>query len=244
MNNNTNTGTAEDSISRNELIIKKLQKNYKNARIALDYKSHWQLLVSVILSAQCTDVMVNKVTYKLFNKYQNTEDYACLQPEDLEPYIKSTGFFRMKAKHIADSARIICSKYRGKVPKTMDDLLKLPGVARKTANIILGNAFGKVEGIAVDTHVIRISQRLRLVNPGKIGGKKKVEFRKNNEAILDYMKDGDAQKIEIELMKIVPKDLWFKITYMIIDHGRAICKAQNPKCDLCFLNSICPVSRI
>lgn len=224
-------------------ILDLLDKHYPDAKIALNYGNTWELLVSVILSAQCTDIMVNKVTAKLFAKYPTLEDYVHANSQEFESDIRSTGFFRNKAKNILASARQVREKYSGEVPKTMVELLTLPGVARKTANIVLGNAYGQVEGIAVDTHVHRISQRLRLVDPGTIGGKKRITFRKNGTEILDYIKDADPGKIEQQLMQNLPRKEWFPLSYRIIDHGRALCKAQNPNCQDCFLNKLCPASR-
>ena len=215
-------------------IIELLKKTYPKAKIILKYKTPWELLVSVVLSAQCTDVLVNKVTEKLFTKYKTLDDYVKAERSEFEKDIKSTGFFRNKAKNILAAARLVKDRYGGKVPGTMEELLTLPGVARKTANVILGNAFGVVVGIAVDTHVARVSQRLRLVDLDKIGGK---------NMLIDFKKDADPVKIERELMRAIPKSDWFKTTYLLIDHGRAICKAQNPKCSACVLNKLCPSSR-
>jgi len=216
-------------------ILNLLEKNYPDAKIALNYSNNWELLVSVILSAQCTDLMVNKVTPFLFKKYKTIDDYARAEIKDLERDIKKTGFFREKAKRIKESAKVIIEKFHGEVPSKMEDILTLPGVARKTANVVLGNAYGISEGIAVDTHVKRVSQRLRLVDLDKIGGK---------GINLDYKKDADPVKIEKELMRVIPKSKWFKLTYQIIDHGRSLCKAQNPNCKTCFLIKYCPASRV
>ncbi len=225
-------------------IIKLLKIAYPNARIVLKYRSTWELLVSVVLSAQCTDVTVNKVTEKLFNKYTTLDDYVNADLNAFEQDIKSTGFYHNKAKNILGAARQVKDSFGGHVPRTMKELLTLPGVARKTANVVLGNAYGVVEGIAVDTHVHRLSQRLRLVDIQNIGGKKSMTFAKDGKSILDYKKDADPNKIEQELMKIVPREDWFNITYLLIDHGRAICKAQHPDCAHCVLNTLCPASRI
>lgn len=225
-------------------IISLLKVEYPNAKIVLKYKNTWQLLVSVILSAQCTDVTVNKVTSRLFTKYKKLGDYVNADITQFEKDIKSTGFYRNKAKNILASARRIQTVYGGSVPSSMKDLLTLPGVARKTANVVIGNAFNTVEGIAVDTHVHRISQRLRLVSFSKIGGKKVILFTKYRRTYIDYRKDADPEKIERELMKIVPKTEWVRFTYLVIEHGRAICKAQNPRCQSCKLSSLCPASRI
>jgi len=227
-----------------QTIIQLLKKAYPDAKIALKFKNPWELLVSVILSAQCTDVMVNKVTEKLFAKYKTLDDYLNSDLSVFEQDIKSTGFYHNKAKNILATARIIKEKFGGKVPNTMEVLLTLPGVARKTANVVLGNAFGVIEGIAVDTHVQRLSQRLRLVDMGTIGGKKEMAFAKDGKTILDYKKDADPNKIEQELMRVVPKEDWFGFTYRIIDHGRAICKAQRPDCSHCVLHALCPASRV
>lgn len=224
-------------------IVNKLIGNYPDAKIALNYASPWQLLVAVILSAQCTDITVNKITVKLFSKYGQINDYANIPIEELERDIRSAGFYRNKAKNIKASARIIIEKYHGLVPCSMEELLRLPGVARKTANIILSNACQRDEGIAVDTHVNRISQRLRLIDTDIIGGKNIVYFKKGNLKITDFKKDANTDKIETELVKFIPRKLWSKFTYSVIDHGRAICKAQNPKCPECFLRLDCPVAR-
>lgn len=224
------------------LII--LKRTYPEASIALNYSNNWELLVSVILSAQCTDKVVNKVTAKLFQKYKTFNDYLSAKLPVFESDIKSTGFYHNKAKNILSSAKLISEKYDGNVPNNMNDLLQLAGVARKTANIILGVAFHKVEGIAVDTHVNRISQRLRLVDLDKIGGKKYVKFLKVGKEITDYKKDADPNKIENELMKNIDKSEWCNITYRIIDHGRNVCKSQNPGCMNCPLGKICSSSRV
>lgn len=225
-------------------ILTILEKTYPDAKIALLYKSPWELLVAVILSAQCTDVMVNKVTSKLFQKYPHVSNYVNANADEFEQDIRSTGFYRMKAKNILASAGIIASKFHGMVPKTMDEMLTLPGVARKTANIVLRQAYGVVVGIAVDTHVIRLSQRLRFVPFNAIGGKKGISFKKNTKTVIDFIKDANPGKIEALLMKCIPKTMWARVTYQLIDHGRSICKAHNPKCAQCPLFRLCPASRI
>lgn len=233
-------------------ILAQLKREYPGATIVLTYGNPWELLVAVILSAQCTDVMVNKVTEKLFAKYPTLDDYVSADPNEFEQDIKSTGFYHNKANNIRAAARLIKEKFGGKVPKTMEELLTVPGVARKTANVVLGNAYGVVEGIAVDTHVLRLSQRLRLVDLDRIGGKKTVVFIRGGLAgsqdhplrVLDYKKDADPVKIEAELMALVPKRDWFKTTYLLIDHGRAVCRAQTPDCTHCMLNDLCPASRV
>jgi endonuclease-3 len=197
-------------------IIKLLKQEYPEAKIALEYSNPLELLVAVILSAQCTDKRVNEVTKTLFKKYKEPADYANVPLEELEQDIKPTGFYRNKAKNIQAAANMILEKFEGEIPPKMEDILKLPGVARKTANIVLGNAYGIVEGIAVDTHVKRLSQRLGLT------------------------KEKNADKIEEELMQVVPREDWFKFTYLLIDHGRAICQAKKPLCAKCILNQLCP----
>jgi endonuclease-3 len=197
-----------------------------------------------MLSAQCTDVTVNNVTEKLFAKYKTLDDYVSADLKAFEEDIKSTGFYHTKAKNILAAAKMVNSTYGGKVPNTMDKLLTIPGVARKTANVVLGNAYGVVVGIAVDTHVLRLSQRLRLVDLTKIGGKKLMIFERGGKVFIDYTKDADPVKIERELMALMPKKNWFVLTYLLIDHGRAVCRAQNPHCAACVLRKLCPSSRL
>jgi len=225
-------------------VLKILSQSYLDAKIALQYTNTWELLVSVILSAQCTDIMVNKVTKKLFAKYVTLHDYVHADIHEFEKDIKSTGFYHNKAKNILASAKLVSEKFGGVVPQTMEKILTLPGVARKTANVVLGNAYGVVEGIAVDTHVHRLSQRLRLVDLTKIGGKKLMVFERAGKMIIDYTKDADPVKIENELMGRISKSLWFQTTYYLINHGRAVCTARNPNCAGCVLNMLCPVSRL
>ena len=197
-------------------IIDLLEKEYLKVKTALKFSKPLELLVATILSAQCTDKQVNKVTKKLFKKYLSVEDYANVDLIELEKDIKSTGFYRSKAKYLKKSAQMIEVRYSKKVPKTMEELVELPGVARKTANIVLQNAFGIVVGVAVDTHVKRLSNKLGLT------------------------KNQDPNKIEIDLMRIVPKNKWMEISDLLIFHGREICKARKPKCLECVLNKICP----
>jgi endonuclease III len=203
-------------------VIARLRDVYPDAGIVLDFDNNWELLVAVILSAQCTDKMVNQVTTSLFQKYRTIEDYASADPVTFEVDIRPTGFFRNKTKHIIGSAQKILSDYGGEVPSSMAELLKLPGVARKTANVVLGNAYPESysvdpdAGIAVDTHVNRLSQRLGLAA------------------------SNDSDKIERELMEIVPRDDWFRLTYLLIEHGRAVCTAKRPRCGECPLQDICP----
>ncbi|MCL2334846.1 MAG: endonuclease III [Endomicrobia bacterium] len=199
-----------------EKIIKLLNKDYGGIDIALNFSNPFQLLAATILSAQCTDERVNKVTPELFKRYKSIDDFAKAVPSELENYIRSAGFFRNKAKNIIGSAKMIVDKYGGKVPDNMKDLLELPGVARKTANIVLGSGFKKSEGIAVDTHVIRLANLLKLT------------------------KYEDPVKIERDLMKIVPHETWIKFPFLIQTLGRRVCKARRPACDICPLKNICP----
>ena len=196
-------------------ILKRLDATYPNVRCALHHNSAWELLVATILSAQCTDARVNMVTPVIFAKYPTPQAFAALKPEELEPDIRSTGFFRNKAKSIVGAAKTIVNDFGGKVPDTMEELLTVPGAARKTANVVLGSWFGKNIGVVVDTHVHRISRRLELT------------------------KNDDAVKIEQDLMKVVPQQKWTDFSHQIIHHGRAICVARNPKCADCPLENIC-----
>jgi len=197
-------------------IIELLDKEHSDAKIALDYKNPQELLVATILSAQCTDKRVNIVTKALFKKYRKPEDYANADLTELEEDIRPTGFYRNKARNIKKCCQILVEKFSSQVPKTMGELVELPGVARKTANIVLSNAYGVVEGIAVDTHVRRLAGRLGL------------------------SEHKDPNRIEGDLMEIVPKTLWKRITDLLIFHGRRICAARNPKCGICVLNQLCP----
>ncbi len=197
-------------------IAKRLKKKFPDAKIALTFSNNWELLVAVILSAQCTDKKVNEVTRELFKKYKTLDEYVRADTPEFEHAIKQTGFYHAKAKSILTTAKIIQEKFDGKIPKTMDEMLTLRGVARKTANVVLGNAHGVIEGIAVDTHVRRLSRRL------------------------GFSTHNDPVKIEKDLMELIPKKDWFKITYLLIEHGRRICIAKDPRCDLCPLADICP----
>ena len=196
-------------------ILSKLKKAYPDSKIALDYTNSLELLVATILSAQCTDKRVNIVTKNLFKKYKKIEDFAKAKQEVFEQEIRSTGFYRNKAKNIIASARIILKDFDGKVPDTMEALLSLPGVARKTANILLTDGFGKVEGIAVDTHVKRLSNRI------------------------GFSKEDNPDKIEQDLMRVFNKKDWKDINHLLIQHGREICDAKKPKCAECVINSYC-----
>lgn len=196
-------------------ILTRLDQAYADVTCALHHSSAWELVVATILSAQCTDVRVNMVTPELFRKYPKVKDFAALEPEQLEPDIRSTGFFRNKSKSIVGAARKLLSDFGGEVPDEMDKLLTLPGVARKTANVVLGTWFQKNDGVVVDTHVTRLSRRLELT------------------------KETDAQKIERDLMKIIPRDHWTLFSHQLIWHGRKLCVARSPKCVDCPLEDIC-----
>ena len=197
-------------------VVELLEKEYPNAGTALSYSTPLELFVATILSAQCTDRMVNRVVEPLFKKYKNAEDYASSDLAELEQDIRSTGFYRNKARNIKKACRILVDKYGSHLPRTMEKMVELPGVGRKTANIVLSNAFGIVEGIAVDTHVRRTAKRLGLTV---------------NE---------DPNRIEEDLMKIVPKAKWMRVTDLLIFLGRNVCVARAPMCGKCVLNSICP----
>ena len=198
------------------LIYKTLQRAYPRARTALNFKTPLDLLVATILSAQCTDKRINLVTAELFKKYKTAKDYAKINPQKFEKEIRSTGFYKAKSKNIVNAARMIVKDFKGEVPNNMEDLLKLSGVARKTATVVLFNAFHKIEGITCDTHVIRLSQRLGL------------------------SKQKNAVKIEQDLMKLFPKKDWGKLSYLLIDHGRLICSAKKSKCSECVVKKLCP----
>lgn len=202
--------------ARANKIISILAKTYPHAKIALEYKTPFQLAVVTILSAQSTDKQVNKISPALFKKYKTIKALAQADQKELETYVHSTGFFRNKAKNIKAMAQMVLDNFKGVVPDTMEELLTLPGIARKTANVILFNAFGKNEGIAVDTHVKRLSQRL------------------------GFSGNDDPNKIEQDLLKLFPRDLWGKINHYLIDHGRNICDAKKPKCAICPVAKLCP----
>jgi len=192
-----------------------LQKEYPDARVTLDFKDPLQLLIATILAAQCTDERVNQVTKDLFKKYRQASDYARADLETLEGEIRSTGFFRNKAKSIMGCGQALVEKFNGQVPRTLEELTSLPGVGRKTANIILGNAFGQ-QAIAVDTHVKRVTHRL------------------------GWAKSDDPDKIEFELMEVIPQNRWTLGCHQIVFHGRRVCMAKKPKCSICPVNKLCP----
>ena len=200
-------------------IIKRLEREYGKPGTALKFNNPFELLVAVVLSAQCTDDRVNKITPTLFKRFPGPKEMAEAGLEEVEELVRSCSFYRNKAKNIHAAARMIVEKFGGKVPDNMEDLIKLPGVARKTANVVLYNAFGKNEGIAVDTHVKRLVKRLGICD------------------------EKDPIKIEKELMEIVPKDYWGPVTYLLIEHGRRVCKAKNPDCAHCVLRDICPSAK-
>ena len=203
---------------RTRKIISALKRAYPDAKCALNHSNAFELLIATILSAQCTDARVNIVTADLFRKYRKPEDYLKVSPTTLQNEIRTTGFFRNKAKSIQGTAKVLTEKYRGRVPETMDEMLELPGVARKTANVVLGNAFGVFSGVVVDTHVTRLSRRLGLT------------------------KEKLAEKIEKDLIELVPKKDWVIFPHLLIFHGRNICKARNPFCDQCVVEKHCPSS--
>jgi endonuclease-3 len=208
--------TLRDAKQRIRPILRKLRRRYPEATCALEHVNPLELLVATILSAQCTDVRVNIVTKKLFKKYRTAEDYANANPDEFEQEIRSTGFFRNKTKSILGMAQALVERHGGEVPSSMEELTALPGVGRKTANVVLGNAFGIDEGVVVDTHVKRISNRLKLTNKG------------------------DPVKIEQDLMKIVPTKDWTLFPHLLIHHGRQICMARSPKCEICPVADLCP----
>lgn len=191
---------------RAQKVVRTLKKLFPKTQIALRYSNNWELLVAVILSAQCTDKKVNEVVLRLFKKYRTLDDYVQANVKEFEQDIRETGFYRNKAKNILASAKLVKERFSGKVPHTMEEMLSLPGVARKTANVVLGNAYGVIEGIAVDTHVKRLSQKLGLT------------------------KEKDPNKIEKDLMDLIPKKDWFTVTYLFIDYGRNICVARRHDC--------------
>jgi endonuclease-3 len=201
-------------------IVRVLSKAYPDAHVALRFSNPLEMLVATILSAQCTDEKVNQVTETLFAKYRKAEDYLRVPEDELKRDIKPTGFYNQKAASIRAACRRIVEAYDGEVPDTMEDLLTLRGVARKTANIVLGNAYGRVEGIAVDTHVRRLANRL------------------------GFSDEKEPDRIEQDLMRLVPRKRWFDFTYVLIDHGRAVCEARRPRCGDCPVSPLCPSSLV
>lgn len=209
-----------DKRRRTRTIIARLKREFPDAKCALDHTSPLELLVATILSAQCTDARVNMVTPALFAKYRSAADYAAADPAEFEREIQSTGFFRNKTKSILGMARALEEDHGGQVPDTMEALVELPGVGRKTANVVLGNAFGKNEGIVVDTHVGRISGLLKLTQ------------------------ETNPEKIERDLTALVPRNDWTIFSHLLILHGRKTCIARRPKCESCRINDLCPSSRV
>jgi endonuclease III len=199
-------------------VIRRLKRVYPDAKCSLNHTNAFELLIATILSAQCTDERVNIVTADLFRKYRQPEDYLKVPPRELEKDIQSTGFFRNKTKSIQGTSKVLTEEFGGQVPHTMDELLELPGVARKTANVVLGNAFDIKAGVVVDTHVTRLSHRL------------------------DFSQEKTAEKIERDLIEIVPKKDWVIFPHLMIYHGRKICKARNPLCAECVVEKECPSS--
>jgi endonuclease III len=213
--------TRDDPIEeRAPEIIRILSETYPDSKVALRFSNPLEMLVATILSAQCTDEKVNEVTETLFVKYRTCDDYLRVPEDELKRDIKPTGFFNQKALSIREACRRMVEVYDGEVPDTMEDLITLRGVARKTANIVLGNAYGTVVGIAVDTHVKRVGNRL------------------------GFTQQSDPDKIEQDLMRLIPKERWFDFTYVLIDHGREVCVARRPKCEICPVNHLCPSSLV
>ncbi|MDQ1591825.1 MAG: endonuclease [Pyrinomonadaceae bacterium] len=209
---------AAEEKKRAGKIIARLKRAYPDARCSLNYSTPLELLIATILSAQCTDERVNIVTCELFRKYRGAEDYVSAAPAELERDIHSTGFFRNKAKAIQGACRMIRDEHGGRVPETLEELIALPGVARKTANVVLGNAFRIASGVVVDTHVARVSQRLRLTAHEQ------------------------PEKIERDLIELVPRTDWILFPHLLIAHGRAVCKARTPLCAVCPVEPLCPSS--
>ena len=207
--------TAADRRARYEEIYKLLDHAYPDATCALHHSSAWELLVATILSAQCTDKRVNEVTPALFQKYPTIEDFAAVRPEVLADDIRPTGFFNNKAKSIVGAAKTVLDDFGGQIPRTLEEMLTIPGAARKTSNVVLGTAFGITSGVVVDTHVQRIAKRL------------------------DFTKEVDPVKIERDLIKVVPQNRWILFSHQIILHGRALCIARNPRCAECPLEKLC-----
>lgn len=208
--------TLDQRRARAAEIITLLRRDYPDAHCSLDFTNALELLVATVLSAQCTDERVNVVTKTLFTKYRSAADYASAPIEELERAIKSTGFYRSKARHVQEAARIIATRYGGDVPRTMEELTALPGVARKTANVVLGNAYGIVVGVVVDTHVGRLARRMGLTA------------------------SEDPAQVEQDLMALYPQSDWLDLSHLLIYHGRAVCQARRPLCESCSVARLCP----
>ena len=211
--------SQSDQKARSARVMQELRNAYPSATCSLNFSTPLQLLVATILSAQCTDERVNQVTERLFQKYRSAEDFATADPDELESDIRQTGFFRNKARNVRGAAARMVETFQGEVPRTMDELTTLPGVARKTANVVLGNAYGIVVGIVVDTHVARLAARLGLTE------------------------SNDPVQIEQDLMKLFPQTDWLDLSHMLIYHGRAICQARKPMCTECMLFEWCPTGQ-
>ncbi len=211
----TRPKTAAERAKRLAAILAGLDALYPNVTCELDHSSAWQLLVATILSAQCTDKRVNMVTPALFRKYPAIEDFANVSQDELAGDIRSTGFFNNKAKSIIGAAKTVLSEFGGEIPQTMDEMLRIPGAARKTANVVLGTAYGIASGVVVDTHMARIANRL------------------------DLTRETDPVKIERDLMKLVPRERWILFSHQVIHHGRKLCAARNPKCQECPIERLC-----
>jgi endonuclease-3 len=212
--------SAADRRARAGEIVRRLHAAYPDARCSLDHRNAYELLAATILSAQCTDERVNMVTPALFRRYPAPADLAAARPEELEELIRPTGFFRNKTKSLLGMATALAERHRGRVPDSMAELVQLPGVGRKTANVVLGNAFGRNEGVVVDTHVRRLSGRLGLTT------------------------HTEPEKIEADLMRLSDRADWTDLAHLFIYHGRAVCRAPTPRCEVCVLNDICPSSRV
>ncbi|MCS7009569.1 MAG: endonuclease III [Chthoniobacterales bacterium] len=208
--------SSKSKINRASLVLETLRYLYPNAKCALTFRTPWELLVATVLSAQCTDKRVNEVTPTLFQRLPTIESFATVSQQELESLIRPTGFFRNKAKNLRACAEAILKNFAGQVPRTIKDLTSLPGVGRKTANVILGNAFGINEGMVVDTHIARLSNRL------------------------GFTSHSHPEKIERDLMLIFPPHTWTDLSHLLISHGRAICSARKPRCNLCQLAHLCP----
>jgi endonuclease-3 len=212
--------SATEEQQRVDRIIRELRSTYPDAKCSLDFTTPFQLLVATILAAQCTDERVNMVTPALFAKYPTPQAFAQSDPLELEQALRQINFYRNKARNIREMSRLLVERYHGEVPRTMADLISLPGVARKTANVVLSNAFGDIEGYIVDTHNIRMAQRLRLT------------------------KSEDPAKIEQDLMAVVPRKDWLDLSHLFIYHGRAVCQARKPLCEQCIIAPDCPTGQI
>ena len=206
--------------ARTQEIVKLLKRAHPDAKCALNHSNAFELLIATILSAQCTDERVNKVTADLFRKYRTPEDYLKVRDTELQQDIKTTGFFRNKTKSIQGACKVLIEEFGGEVPRTMAELLRVPGAARKTSNVVLGVAYGIAEGVVVDTHVSRLSQRLKL------------------------SRQKDPVKIEKDLMELVPKKDWIIFSHLLIFHGRRVCKARRPLCEECAVEKLCPSSML